>query len=156
MKKARGAAGAPGQWICFTGGPQRIPCAAGLLFLFGLPGTAFLPRLAGETCRPQSWIQNMKKEVVLANHFFEIGKGKPYLISIFAPTSANLALICSASSLLTASFRVLGADDGREKCKEWFRLRPKPPRPRGKATRYDCSQRDCGPSDTSLGTLLMI
>ncbi len=27
---------------------------------------------------------------------------------------------------------------GREKCKEWFRLRPKPPRPRGKATRYEC------------------
>ncbi len=38
----------------------------------------------------------------------------------------------------------------------WFRLRPKPPRPRGKATRYECSQRDCGPSDTSPGTLLMV
>ena len=68
--------------------------------------------------------------------------------------------------------------DGRKKCKEWFRLigqcrsklgtdytcslqamscvswaspasMPKPPRPRGKAPRYDSSQRGCGPSDTS-------
>ncbi len=50
----------------------------------------------------------------------------------------------------------LSAKADSEKCKEWFRLRPKPPRPRGKATRYDYSRRDCGPSDTSHGTFLTV
>jgi len=44
--------------------------------------------------------------------------------------------------------------DGREKCKEWFRQMPNPPRPRGKAPRYDYSQRASGPSDTSQGGFL--
>ena len=46
--------------------------------------------------------------------------------------------------------------DGRKKCKEWFRLMPKPPRPRGKAPRYEYSQRACGPSDTSHGGFLTV
>ena len=46
--------------------------------------------------------------------------------------------------------------DGRKKCKERFRLRPKPPRPRGKATRYEYSQRACGPSDTSYRGFLTV
>ena len=53
-------------------------------------------------------------------------------------------------------FSLSAKADGREKCKEWFRLMPKPPRPRGKAPRYDYSQRACGPSDTSREAFLTV
>ena len=53
-------------------------------------------------------------------------------------------------------FSLSAKADGREKCEERFRLKQKPPRPRGKAPRYDYSQRACGPSDTSHGAFFDI
>ena len=79
------------------------------------------------------------------------------------PKGASLLRLRVSKKWLRPLFRVevlhflLSAKaDGRKKCKEWFRLMPKPPRPRGKAPRYEYSQRACGPSDTSHGGFLTV
>ena len=47
------------------------------------------------------------------------------------------------------TFFTVSKADGREKCKEWFQLWPKPTRTTGIAGRYEFSRRGCSPSDTS-------